>query len=83
MTTREPLDIALAQVREEYIRARRKHAPMHSGHEGWAVIKEELDELWELVRADSAHTERGYHEAMQVAAMGVAFMIEIAGEHDD
>lgn len=74
----QDLDTALAMVRQEYANARRKHAPMHSGHEGYAVILEELDELWELVRVDRSNTVDAYHEAMQVAAMAVAFMVEVA-----
>jgi hypothetical protein len=74
----DALDNVLGVVRDEYVRARRKHAPMHSGHEGWAVIKEELDELWELVRADDATGIFAYQEASQIAAMAVAFMLEVA-----
>lgn len=76
------LDMTLGDIREEYLKARRKHAPMHSGHEGWAVIKEELDELWELVRADNASGSLAYKEATQVAAMGLAFMLEVASNVD-
>ena len=69
---------ASREVADEYRRARLRHDPMHSGHEGWAVIREELDELWELVRADQSHTMAAYIEAKQIAAMAVAFMVEVA-----
>lgn len=72
------LDDALADVRYEFRKARQRHAPMHSGHEGWAVIREELDELWELVRADRSASPEAYGEARQVAAMALAFMLEVA-----
>jgi hypothetical protein len=76
------LDAALLDIRNEFYRARRMHAPMHSGHEGWAVIREEMDELWELVRADKGDGSRAYAEAMQIAAMAVAYMIEVAQRID-
>ena len=69
------LDIALNAVRGEYIRARGKHQPMNSGHEGYAVIAEELDELWDDVKRDDL--PRAQAEAVQVAAMAVAFMVEL------
>lgn len=42
---------ALEQVRQSYAKARAKHAPMHSAHEGYAVLAEEFDELWDEVKA--------------------------------
>lgn len=69
------LAAALIQVQSEYIRAREKFAPMRGPHEGYAVILEELDELWDAVKAnDKEHARK---EALQVAAMAVAFMMEV------
>jgi hypothetical protein len=65
-------------VDEEVARARAKHAPIHSLHEGYAVLLEELDEFWEEVRAwrggalpepDEAQRDRARRELVQVAAM--------------
>ena len=72
MTT---IDDVLAMVKEEYHAARSKHAPMNSGHEGYAVILEELDELWDAVRADDF--DHAKDEAIQVAAMALAFVLEV------
>ena len=69
------IDEILHLVKEEYQRARANHSPMNSGHEGYAVILEELDELWEDVRADDF--DRAKDEAIQVAAMAVAFILEV------
>ena len=69
------IDEILTLVKEEYQRARDKHAPMHSGHEGYAVILEELDKLWGAVRADDF--DHAKDEAIQVAAMAVAFILEV------
>jgi len=75
----------LSEVVDEYTKARTKFPPMHSGHEGWAIIKEELDEMWEAVRMQlEALDEKGrtrpqamQEEITQVAAMAVAFYCEV------
>ena len=65
-------------VRAEYARARKKHAPMQSAHEGFAVIYEEfMVELADHVWHDTAKTPDALHEAVQVAAMAVAFAVEV------
>ena len=71
--------IALAAL-EELRRARKKFPkPFNSPHEGWAVLREEVDELWDEVKADSdAKTMRS--EAIQVAAMALRFMLECCDE---
>jgi hypothetical protein len=59
----------------ELMRAREKFQPLRGPHEGYAVILEELDELWEAVKSNNiAHAKK---EALQVAAMALAFMIEV------
>jgi len=54
-----------------------KHPATHSPHEGWAVIWEELDELWAHVRADTGRTGDARKEAMQVAAMGLRYALDL------
>lgn len=72
------MDQVLQRVRDEVERAIRKHRPMNSPHEGYAVIAEELDELWEDVRADAGRDPlRGIKEAVQVAAMGVRYVMDL------
>ena len=63
------------EVATEYNRARRLHAPMHSVHEGYAVLKEEVDELWDEIKRNDLHAAR--KEAVQVAAMALAFIREV------
>jgi len=65
------------QIRLEYIRARTKHRPMVSAHEGYAVIKEELDELWDEVKTKKFDPERARVECIQIAAMALAFANEV------
>jgi len=54
-----------------------KHAPMHSPHEGHSVIREEFEELWEHVKADTGHTREAYREALQLAAMAVRYALDL------
>ena len=59
------------QVQEELISARKKHGPMLSVHEGYAVILEELDEVWEEVKKRTSERDlvNLYKELIQVSAM--------------
>lgn len=62
-----PLD-----VQREINRARQKHAPIHSLHEGYAVLLEEVDELWERVKMQNTDHEGDtptYRELVQIGAM--------------
>lgn len=65
------------QVANEVGRAMAKFPPFNSGHEGWAVIKEELEELWEQVRANRSGSVTARDEAIQVAAMAVRFIYDL------
>lgn len=77
------LDAVLDEVYEEVERAMAKHpAGMHSPHEGCAIITEELDELWEVVKADDGRTGWAREEAIQVAAMAVRYVLDL-NPHDD
>ena len=67
---------ALDEIRAEFWKARKKHKPMHSAHEAYAVILEELDEAWDEIKRDDVPAAR--KEMVQVAAMALAFLVEIA-----
>lgn len=58
------------------------HPPFNSAHEGYAVLLEEVDELWDHVKQRQAC--RNLHlmrkEAIQVAAMALRFAAEVCGE---
>lgn len=43
----------LQEVDAELAKARATHAPMNGHHEGYAVILEELDELWEVCKRNT------------------------------
>jgi hypothetical protein len=71
------IDKVLALVRAEIERAIRKHGPMNSPHEGHSVISEELDELWDEVKADRGRQQSGFDEAIQTAAMGIRYVADL------
>jgi hypothetical protein len=66
----------LKQVEEELCVAKEKYPCMASAHEGYAILLEEVDELWEEVkkRPESRDVEAMRKEAIQVAAMAVRFV---------
>lgn len=53
----------------EVAKARAKHRGVHSPHEGYAVILEELDEFWDLVKAQAPSGYDMLLELVQTAAM--------------
>lgn len=70
---------SLDAVAAELAQARKLHKPMHSAHEAYAVILEELDEFWDEVKK-KRKDRRGddmAKELSQVAAMAVAAMSDL------
>lgn len=57
----------------------RLHKPLNSAHEGYAVLKEEVDELWDEVKKKQSQRDVGKltREASQVAAMALRFMMDV------
>jgi len=76
------VNLAVHDVVEELRRATAKHPPMHSAHEGYAVILEEMDELWLEVRIQNPDRQRQRNEAMQVAATAIRFMLDICSDDE-
>lgn len=70
---------ALDEVFAEVKRSLDKHGGFRSGHEGWAVLKEEVDELWDEIKADNSGGVEARTEAIQIAAMAVKYAVYIAG----
>jgi hypothetical protein len=72
------LDILL-KVHTEFLFATEANGPFNSAHEGYAVILEEMDELWEEVKKKASSRDAGKleKEAIQVAAMAVRFINDI------
>ena len=69
------------ELADELDRAMTRHAPMHSPHEGWAVIREELEpELWEHVVGNTGRSPEARAEALQIAAMGLRYILDLCEE---
>lgn len=69
--------IMFAMVESELNRATDKFAPFNNPHEAYAVILEELDELWDEIKANRGRSADAFNEARQIAAMAVRYMIDL------
>lgn len=72
-------DAANEAVRE-LRKARDNFESFNSAHEGFAVLKEEVDELWDEVKNRKASKARMRKEAIQVAAMALRFIEDVCDE---
>jgi hypothetical protein len=72
----------LEHVRLELESATERFGPFASPHEGYAVLLEEVDELWAEIKADKlpGARERMRREALQVAAMAARFLLDVPAE---
>lgn len=73
---------AFELVRKEYLNALYKRGSFHSAHEGFAILMEEVDELWAAVKiipGDPDKAEMILEEAQQVAAMAIRMMVQFGG----
>lgn len=73
----EKLAGAVAQeILAEYLRAKKKFpANLNSRHEGYGILAEEFDELWDDIKADNIGPD--YKEAIQVGAMALRYVLEL------
>ncbi len=73
---------AIARVKNELASARRNWPAFNSAHEGFAVLKEEVDELWDHVKTNQKKRDllAMQKEAIQVAAMAIRFAEECCDE---
>jgi NTP pyrophosphatase (non-canonical NTP hydrolase) len=71
----------LAEIKDELERVAVWPA-MNSAHEGYAVLAEEVDELWDHVKTNQKKRdlEAMRKEAVQVAAMAIRFACEVCNE---
>lgn len=69
----------VAELLIEYESATRLHGPLHSAHEAYAVILEELDEFWEEVRKKQQYRDpvAMRTERLHVAAMCVRAAVDV------
>lgn len=72
---------ALDLVLNEVVRATKRHGAFNSPHEGYGVLAEEFDELWDDIKRNRA--EHAGEEAVQVAAMAVRFIVDCVPWFED
>ena len=67
------------EILDEYGKAANKYPAFNSTHEGYAVIAEELDELWDKVKLNKGikGNELMRQECIQIAAMAVRFIHDL------
>jgi transcriptional regulator NrdR family protein len=67
---------ALSEIENEFLRATDLYPSLHSNHEAYAVIKEEVDELWDEIK--KSKEIRGNKEIrtelIQIGAMVVRYL---------
>ena len=74
---------AIKLVVAELNSANEKFPMFNSSHEGYAVIKEELDELWDEIKNNKypMSSVNQKKEAIQVGAMAIKFLMSCCKEH--
>jgi NTP pyrophosphatase (non-canonical NTP hydrolase) len=74
--------IAMGEIAAEHEKATANWPAFNSAHEGFAVLKEEVDELWDHVKTNQKRRDlvAMRKEAIQVAAMALRFAAECCGE---
>lgn len=79
---REVLDTSnyyVSKIVEEVNRASAKFKPFASKHEGFAILNEEVEELWEAIKDDKDWDDLE-SEAIQVGAMALRFLNDIVAK---
>lgn len=72
------IDSDILLVKLEIIKAKAKYQDdFNSFHEGYAVLLEEVDELWDEVKKKVVDKQKAKEEAVQVAAMALRIVSEL------
>lgn len=69
------MNIIFEDVKNEVIFASEKFPPYHSLHEGYAIMLEEFNELWDEIKQKERDLTSIYSETKQVACTAIRFMI--------
>lgn len=82
--SRFDLDTELDAIRAEVESALESWPAFNSAHEGFSVMYEEVDELWEHVKMKPKNRDTAMMkaEAVQVAAMALRFILEVCNDQD-
>ncbi|KKN75697.1 hypothetical protein LCGC14_0378000 [marine sediment metagenome] len=68
-------------VAKEFQRATEKFDAFHNTHEGYAILLEEVDELWDDIKANDLYSS--CDEAIQVAAMAMRYLFDLMPDDFD
>lgn len=69
----------ISQVVAELKRATDKHGPFPSCHHGHSVIMEELEELFDEIKANRGNLGPAQREAIQIAAVAIRYVRDLCG----
>ena len=69
------IEEAMVDIENEFHIATKRFGDFNSTHEGYAVILEELDELWEKIKQNKNKVQLA-SEAKQVGAMALRFLVD-------
>jgi len=72
------IKIGMELAREAH-RAGTLYPPFNSAHEGFAILLEEVDELWDEVKKKNHDIEAMRKEVVQVGAMAIRFIYDVLG----
>lgn len=75
MKSEDNVDEVVVEVLSELQTAFEKFPKFNSAHEGYAILKEEVDELWREIKTKDSTDMRD--EAIQVAAMALRFLNDV------
>lgn len=71
------VEVLMDIIGVELRKAQSRHKSLRSAHEGYAVIKEELDELWDEVKTNPPNNHAIAREAIQTAAMAARLCLDV------
>lgn len=66
----------ILDVKHEVARAENLFPKMRSMHEGYAILLEEVDELWNAIKDKDSSQDKIREEAIQVAAMAIRMVVD-------
>lgn len=85
MVKDELLNAIQRLIKTEMIKASEKFASFNTAHEGYAILLEEVDELWAAIKLKQSDVNRDTHithEALHVAAMALRFLYDICSKDE-
>jgi len=65
-----------ADIEREIDYSRNKFPEFHSGHEAYAVILEEVEELWDGIKNNNLDSNK-YNETIQIISMCLCYIREV------